>query len=96
VYQPVPEEHSALRKWLGGLRDTCTQLRRTRPYASRLAKRIDDWVSVLVSISDSDGDMYTFNMYDHFCCVHVLPMLAREGNLIQYATLSTEHDNSVI
>jgi hypothetical protein len=21
VYQPVPEEHSALRKWLGGLRD---------------------------------------------------------------------------
>jgi hypothetical protein len=94
--QPVPEQNSALRKWLGWLRDTCAELRCTRPCASRLARGINDWVKVLVSISNDDRQMYTFKMYDHFCCVHVLPMLAREGSVIQYATFSTEHDNSVI
>jgi hypothetical protein len=79
VYQPVPEEHSALRKWLGGLRDMRTQLRRTRPCSSRLAKGIDDWVGALVSISDSDGVMYTFKMYDHFCCVHVAANARKRG-----------------
>jgi hypothetical protein len=92
VYQPVPEENSALRKWLGR---SYTQLQRTRP-ASRLAKGIDDWVGILVSISSADGEMYTFKTHNHSCCVHVLPMLAREGNLVQYATFSTEHDNSAI
>jgi hypothetical protein len=46
--------HSALRNWLGGLRDMCTQLRCT--CASRLAKGTDVWVGALVSISSTDGE----------------------------------------
>lgn len=85
-----------LRQWLGGLHATCQQLRRTRPCVAKLQAGIDDWFRVVACISALDDKLYTCKAYDHFCGVHVLPMVAREGNVVQFATFSTEHDNSVI
>jgi hypothetical protein len=40
--------------------------------------------------------MYTCRTYARFCCIHLIPLIARKGNIVKYATFSTEHENSRI
>jgi hypothetical protein len=89
-------EKGVLRQWLGGLNVTCQQIRRTRPCVAALRVGIDGWFVVVACINAMDSSLYALKAYDHFCGVHVLPVIAREGNVVQFATFSTEHDNSVI
>jgi hypothetical protein len=93
---PVPEEHSRLRQWLSNLDATCKELKRTRPCVAVLEQSIRGWFSVLCLLQEHESKLYTCKTYDHFCCVHLVPMVLRFGNLIQHATFGTEHDNSVI
>jgi hypothetical protein len=60
-------------------------------------------ISQLHAVSEGETEvitsltkMYTCKTYDHFCRVHLIPMIAREGNIVKYATFSTEHDNFLI
>jgi hypothetical protein len=93
---PVPEEHSLLRQWLSGLHTTCEEIRRTRPCVVRLERSIEGWFTVLCMLQGHEAKLYTCKTYDHFCCVHLVPMILRFGNVVQYATFGTEHDNSII
>lgn len=93
---PVPEEHSRLRQWLSGLHATCEEIRRTRPCVARLERSIRGWFSVVSMLQGHEAKLYTCKTYDHFCCVHLVPMILRLGNVVQYATFGTEHDNSII
>jgi hypothetical protein len=63
---------------------------------TRLRGGIDGWFQVVACISAMDEKLYSCKAYDHSCGVHVLPLIAREGNVLQFATFSAEHDNSVI
>jgi hypothetical protein len=89
-------EEGVLRQWLSGLHVTCQEIRHTRPCVAKLRGGIDDWFVVVACISELDEKLNTCKAYDHFCSVHLLPLIAREGNVVQFATFSTEHDNSVI
>jgi hypothetical protein len=40
--------------------------------------------------------MYICKTFSHFCFVHLIPMIARKGNIAKYATFSTEHDNPLM
>jgi hypothetical protein len=86
---------------LTGLHNTREEIRRTRPCVSALRSSIESWFGVISqlhagSVGETWDKMYTCKTYDHFCCVHLIPMIAREGNVVKYATFSTEHDNSLI
>jgi hypothetical protein len=48
----------------------------------KLERGINDWFRVVVYTSSLYDRLYTCKAYDHFCGVHVLPRVAREGNVL--------------
>ena len=85
--------------WLGALRSTCQEIRRSKPCLFSLRDSIHKWFQVVQTLDATSAvrpKWYDCKTYDHFCCVHVLPQVLRFGNVVKFATFSTEHDNSLI
>lgn len=83
-----------IRKLLTATAKTMLECYSTKPCCVVLKESIPEWVAVLrhpkmLEVSDP-------KTYDHLAAAHVVDQILRFGNLIQFATFGTEHDNSLV
>jgi hypothetical protein len=91
--RPEPEP-GAVREWLQALSVTLYQSRKSQPCCAELRRATTTWFTILTL--PAVLEVYDLKTCDHCCICHLIPQIHRNSNVVQFATFSTEHDNSIL